>query len=278
MLCTIDTNQHRDVFRDLTIESKDKWMERVSLILTTYNSKENLRKTLESIKNQDYPNLEVVIKDGGSTDGTLDVIREYEGRISHKLTWESKKDSGIYDAMNQGYELATGDILAFFNDKFLMDNAVNLMVEQLHREEKEKKKQLCGIHADLVYAEEDKIVRSWKMGRGNIRQGWMPGHPTLYLRRKIYEEYGLYRTDLRISADYELMIRFLKERENELAYLPRTIISMYYGGTSNEGLGSYLQSLKEGHQALKINGIRNAWLIDGRRTLKVLKQFVKKGE
>lgn len=250
-------------------------MEKVSLILTTYNCKENLKKTLESIKIQDYPNLEVVIKDGGSDDGTLEVIREYEGQMIHPLIWESKKDSGIYDAMNQGYEMSSGDILAFFNDVFLVKDAVSSMVKQLLKEEEQKKRRMAGVHADLVYAERDKIVRTWKMGRGTIRQGWMPGHPTLYLRREIYETYGLYRTDLKISADYEFMIRVLKHKENELAYLPKTIISMFYGGTSNEGLGSYLQSLKEGHQALKMNGIRNAWLIDGLRTLRVLKQFVK---
>ena len=103
----------------------------------------------------------------------------------------------------------------------------------------------------------------------------MPGHPTLFLKREIYEKYGLYRTEFKISADYEFMIRFLKDKENRLAYLSETVIEMFYGGTSNGGLKNYLISLKEGHQALRINGIKGACIIDILRTMRVLWQFVK---
>lgn len=102
----------------------------------------------------------------------------------------------------------------------------------------------------------------------------MPGHPTLFLKREIYEKYGLYDTSFQISADYEFMLRFLKEKENRLAYLPETIVKMFYGGTSSGGIDSYLVSLKEGHRALKMNGIHFAAYIDIRRTLKVLLQFI----
>ena len=245
-------------------------MEKVSLILTTYNCKENLQKTLKSIENQDYPNIEVVIKDGKSKDGTIDVIQEYEKKSRNFVVWESKKDSGIYDAMNQGYDLSTGDIIVFFNDVFVDVSAVRKMVEFIQEN-------VCvGAHADLVYADGEKIIRKWHMGEGNIRKGWMPGHPTLFLKREIYEKYGLYDTSFKIAADYEFMIRFLKDEENELVYLPETIISMFYGGTSSGGLKSYLISLKEGHRALKTNGIRMASIIDIRRTIRVLLQFAAK--
>lgn len=247
-------------------------MEKVSLILTTYNCKDNLQKTLASIEKQNYQNIEVVIKDGMSKDGTVDVIKEYEKNSQFQVIWVSKKDTGIYDAMNQGYAMCTGDIIVFFNDVFIHGDAISKMVAKLNDNEAG----YVGVHADLVYADGDKIVRRWQMGEGEISSGWMPGHPTLFLKREIYETYGLYNTNFKIAADYEFMIRFLKEKENRLAYLPETIISMFYGGTSSGGLKNYLLSLKEGHLALKMNGVRNAGLIDIKRAVRVLTQFVAK--
>lgn len=244
-------------------------MKKVSLVLTTYNCKDNLEITLQSIENQDYPRVEVLIKDGGSMDGTLDVIKDYQNKSKYEVKWKSEPDVGIYDAMNQGYKMSTGDIVLFFNDVFTDSAVITNMVELI-----ERNPDCVGAHADLVYKNQDKIVRRWHMGEGSIKQGWMPGHPTLFLKRDIYEKYGLYRTDFKISADYEFMIRFLKDGNNKLVYLPETIVSMFYGGTSSGGLRNYLLSLKEGHRALKINRIKWASYIDVRRTVKVLKQFV----
>ena len=249
-------------------------MKKVSLILTTYNCKDNLKKTLASIEKQDYVNVEVVIKDGKSKDGTIDIIKEYS-KISHfQVIWESKVDAGIYDAMNQGYAMCTGDIIVFFNDVFVDVSVISKMVAKINENHLNERMKYVGVHADLVYAEDEKIIRKWHMGEGDIRQGWMPGHPTLFLRRGIYEKYGLYDTRFKIAADYEFMIRFLKDEQNQLAYLPETIIYMFYGGTSSGGLSNYLVSLKEGHRALKINGIRWASVIDIKRTIRVLLQFV----
>lgn len=244
----------------------------VSLILTTYNSAGNLAGTLESIEKQDYPWIEVNIKDGGSTDDTLKIIKEYENTSHCKVNWITNPDSGIYDAMNQGYLLATGDIIVFFNDLFLSSDAISKMVSLI-----EKNPECAGAHADLIYANDEKVIRYWKMGsQRSLYLGWMPGHPTLFLKRQIYEKYGLYNPEYKIAADYEFMIRFLKDKKNRLAYLPRTIIRMYYGGTSTSNTGSYLLSLKEGHKALKDNHIRFACVIDFLRTCRVLLQFVMK--
>lgn len=244
----------------------------VSLILTTYNSADNLARTLESIEQQDYPQIEVNIKDGGSTDDTLKIIKKYESESRCRVKWISNPDRGIYDAMNQGYALAQGDIIVFFNDLFLRHDVVSQMVKII-----EENPWCVGAHADLVYADEQKIIRYWKMGpQKSLYLGWMPGHPTLFLKREIYEKYGLYNPEYKIAADYEFMIRFLKDRENKLAYLPRTIIRMYYGGTSTCDTGSYLKSLKEGHRALKDNGVNGAFLIDFLRTCRVLLQFIMK--
>lgn len=250
-------------------------MKKVSVILTTFNCQENIEKTLKSIEEQDYPDVEIVVKDGGSTDGTLDIIKEYKNQSTIPVIVTSCSDKGIYDAMNQGYALTTGEILVFFNDRFIEASVISKMVEAMDRLNPKTGKPYVGAHADLVYADGDRVIRSWHMGEGNIKQGWMPGHPTLFLRREIYEKYGLYNTSFRIAADYEFMIRFLKDEENQLVYLPETIVSMYYGGTSSSGLSSYLLSLKEGHRALKINGIKGAWVVDVLRTMRVLLQFVK---
>ena len=241
---------------------------KVSLILTTYNCEEYLEQTLESIAKQDYENLEVVIKDGLSTDGTLEIIKRYQ-ESGMFIVWESKKDIGIYDAMNQGYQLSTGDIIAFFNDQFTVDNAITLLVNAI----KEGGMNCIGAHANLIYADGERIVRYWRMKQGKIKNGWMPGHPTLFLKRSIYEQYGLYKTDYKCSADYEFMVRILKNQENRLAYVDKTLVKMYYGGTSTNGLNSYLVSLKEGHRALIENGHLSATIIDVRRTLHVVLQF-----
>ena len=249
-------------------------MKKVSLILTTYNSEVNLSSTLESIEKQDYPLIEVNIKDGKSTDNTLNIVKRYQAESRNTVHWITESDSGIYDAMNQGYQLATGDIIVFFNDQFVRTDAVSKMAALI-----EQNPNCIGAHADLIYATDEKVVRYWKMGpQKSLYYGWMPGHPTLFLKREIYEKYGLYKTDYRISADYEFMIRFLKDSSNRLAYLPEVIIRMYYGGTSTSGLKSYIQSLKEGHRALKENGVRHAWCIDLLRTMRVMMQFILKSD
>lgn len=243
----------------------------VSLILTTFNCEKNLPGTLASIEMQTYSELEVVIKDGGSSDGTLDIVRNYEKMSRCRVKWITKKDKGIYDAMNQGYRAATGDVIVFFNDLFMHEQVISKMIGVM-----EQNPDCVGVHADLVYAADEKVIRYWKMGnQKSLYSGWMPGHPTLFLKREIYEKYGLYNPNYKIAADYEFMIRFLKDKENKLAYLPETIIKMYYGGTSTSSLESYILSLKEGHRALRDNGIKGCIIIDFFRTCRVFTQFIK---
>lgn len=246
-------------------------VKKVSLILTTYNCDCNLPQTLKSIETQDYPEIEVNIKDGGSSDNTLRIIEKYAQTSHNHVNWISKADMGIYDAMNQGYTLASGEIIVFFNDIFLQTDVITKMVKII-----EADNHCVGAHADLIYATNEKVIRYWKMGpQKDIRKGWMPGHPTLFLKKEIYETYGLYHTSYKVSADYEFMIRFLKDNNNKLAYLPETIIRMFYGGTSTAAPGSYFISLKEGHRALKDNGIKGAVFIDIFRTCRVLWQFIR---
>ena len=240
---------------------------KVSLIVTTYNCIDNFRRTMRSIAMQDYDNIEVVIKDGMSTDGTLQAISEYAAEYRYPIVWKSERDMGIYDAINKAYQMSTGDVIGICNDLFTRTDALTLMINEMQGSDAD------GVHADLIYATDTNVKRYWHMGQGDINEGWMPGHPTLYLKRWVYETYGLYDTSYICSADYEFMVRILKDRKVKLAYVPQVLVRMFYGGTSTGSAGSYWISVKEGHRALRQNNIHFAWLLIFRRTLIVLKQF-----
>lgn len=244
---------------------------KVSLILTTYNCKENISKTFKSIEEQDYPNVEVCISDSCSTDGTLEVIQEYAKTSKHSIVYKSEKDTGIYDGINRSIQMSSGDYLEIMNDEYICKDAISKLVRAI-----EDKENVVGSHADLVYKEGDMIRRYWKMGNGSIYSGWMPGHPSLMLKREIYDKYGLYNTNYVCSADYEFMIRFLKDG-NKLSYVPEMLIAMFYGGTSTGTASSYTTSIKEALRALKENGVHGRLVITGLRTLRVLGQFFRGG-
>lgn len=244
-------------------------MKKVSLLLTTYNSAQNLPITLESIQSQTYEKIEVVIVDGASSDATLLLIEQFAKNTALEVKWVSEPDKGLYDAMNKAYRMSTGDIIAVCNDRLCEKDAVALLVDAIDKSGKD----CIGAHSDLVYVDGEKTVRTWHMGQGSIRQGWMPGHPTLFLKREVYEKYGEYDITYRCAADYEFMVRFLKDEKNKLAYVPKVLISMFYGGTSNAGLRNYLVSFKEGYMALRTNGVKHPLIITLKRTWRVLRQF-----
>ncbi len=252
-------------------------MQKVSLLVTTYNACKYLPATLASIEEQDYGNIEVVIVDGVSKDGTAELIRKFARRHTGQadgsivVRWISEPDNGLYDAMNKALSMCSGDIVAVCNDRLCKSDAITKLVRAIEQ---------CGdgcvgAHADLVYVDGTRIVRSWHMGEGRLVQGWMPGHPTLFLKREIYERYGCYDTDYRCAADYEFMVRFLKDENNRLAYVPEVLIAMFYGGTSNAGLRNYLVSFKEGYRALRKNGVPYPLAVTVKRTFRVLRQFGK---
>ena len=250
-------------------------MWKVSLLVTTYNVREHLPITLAGIESQDYADIEAVIVDGASTDGTTDVIRAFAGRHAGteggniSVRWISEPDQGLYDAMNKAYAMCTGDIVAVCNDRLCRADAVTRLVRAI-----EQGGEGCvGAHADLVYVDGERIVRTWRMGEGKLAQGWMPGHPALFLKRAVYERYGLYDTGYTCAADYEFMVRFLKDENNRLVYVPEVLIAMFYGGTSNAGLRNYLVSFQEGYRALQKNGVRHPLIITVKRTFRVLGQF-----
>lgn len=249
---------------------------KISIITTTFQDVNHLKEVVEGIKKQDYPKIEYIIVDGGSTDGTVPYLEGLEKDFSYgwperQLRWISEKDAGIYDALNKGINMATGDIIGPMFDKFANPHVLTDMVASIEKENTD------GVHGDLYYVDEqDEPVRTWIMGNDRkIQDGWMPAHPTLYLKKEVYDRFGVYKTDYKIAADYEYMIRILKEDSVKLSYIPRVLVHMFYGGTSSGGLSNYILSFKESKRALEENHIKGAFWITFKRTFIVLFQFVK---
>ncbi len=227
---------------------------------------------MDSIEKQDYPNIQVCIADGSSTDGTLEIIKEYALWSKHEVKFRSEKDSGIYDGINKSIAMADGDYLEIMNDEYTRKDAIRMLVDAIEMRDKE----VVGAHCNLVYQENGVVRRNWRMGEGRIYFGWLPGHPSLMLKREIYEKYGLYDCTYICSADYEFMLRFLKDKKNKLAYVDETLISMFYGGTSNSTLRSYWVSTTEGIKALAKNKIPFPLCVTFMRIVRVALQFVRK--
>ncbi len=243
-------------------------MKKVTLCMMTYNSQSTIKITLDSIAMQSYGNIELSIADGGSTDDTLAIIDNFKTMHDNiEVNCVSEPDNGLYDALNKSIKRASGDYILVMNDQLLGKHAIAKMVRAI------EKTGASGCHADLIYADENNVRRFWHMGDGKLGQGWIMGHPTLMVRREIYEKYGLYDTSFKIAADYEFEIRIIKAGE-KFAYIPGILVRMFYGGTSTSSLGSYIDSLKEGHRALRNNKVDFALWIDMLRTIRVLTQFV----
>ena len=228
---------------------------KVSIITITYNSELTLRDTIESVIHQSYSNIEYIIIDGQSTDGTLQIVDSYKNNIT---TLVSEKDNGLYDALNKGIALATGDIIGiihsddFYTDNFVIENIVKTF-EQNNAD---------AVYADLYYVDRDdanKIFRKWKSGNykhGQFLNGWMPPHPTFFAKKSCYDKYGSFNLSLVSAADYELMLRFIHKHKIKLAYLPEFIIKMRVGGKSNISLKNRIRANNEDRKAWKINNLK----------------------
>ena len=210
---------------------------KVSIITVVLNNAEYIEACILSVINQDYENIEYIVIDGGSKDGTLDVIKRYENKITKVI---SEPDNGIYDAMNKGIKLATGEIIGILNsDDFYNGNGV---LTEIVREF--SLKGIDSVFADLVFVDRnntDKVVRYYKSANFTplkFAYGWMPAHPTFFLKRIFYEKYGLFKTDYKIASDYELLLRLLGKYKLSYSYLPKVIIKMRTGGISTSNLKS----------------------------------------
>ena len=228
---------------------------KVSIITVVYDNESTINYAIESVLSQDYSNIEYIVIDGKSTDGTIEKIQNYKDHITCFL---SEPDGGIYDAMNKGLKLATGDIIGILNsDDFYVSNDI---ISEIVHEFEDKKVDL--IFGDMVYVKPenlDKITRYYRSNNfhpDKFAWGWMPGHPSCFLKREIYEKYGYFKTDYKIAADYEILTRFMAKHGISYSYIPKVLVKMRTGGVSTANLKSNWILNKEIVRACRENGIR----------------------
>ena len=247
---------------------------KVSLITATYNSVKTFEMCANSVLNQTYSNIEYIIVDGQSDDGTIELLKSMA--ITHEnINWISEADKGIYDALNKGLSQATGDIVGFVHsDDFLSNNnIIASIVESFIATDAD------GVYGNLHYVAKDntnKIVRNWVSKQYKLKllkQGWMPPHPTLYLKKKIYDTYGGFDLNFKIAADYDFILRIFKQTHLKFYYLPKTIVKMRVGGASNRSIKNITQKTKEDYTAVRKNQIGN-WLTIFLKNIIKIKQFV----
>lgn len=232
-------------------------MIKVSVITVCFNSAGTIRDTIESVRSQSYPDIEYIIVDGGSSDGTLEIIKEYGDSVSLLI---SEPDRGIYDAMNKGIRAATGDVVATLNsDDFYADElSVQKLVSCTEKNGTET------VFADLVFVDpndSENIIRYYKSSHfhpGKLRYGWMPAHPTFLAKRALFDKWGLYSLDYRIAADFEMMVRLLYKANVSYAYLPEVVVKMRTGGVSTSGLRNSWLLNNEIVRACRENGLKTS--------------------
>lgn len=225
---------------------------RVSIITAVYNDIETVEQCINSVLSQHYENIEHIIIDGGSTDGTIEIIKKYNNKTSKSV---SEPDDGIYCALNRGINLASGDIIGVLHadDFYANDNVIETMVSQM------KKHNVDSCYGDLLYVRKentDQTVRYWKScpyKNGLFQKGWMPPHPSFFVRKYIYNKYGVFNTDFKIAADYELMLRFLEKNKITTHYIPSVLVKMRTGGVSNRNLKNIARKTVEDYRAWRVN-------------------------
>jgi glycosyltransferase involved in cell wall biosynthesis len=226
---------------------------RISIITTTYNSAATLKHTLESVNSQEYDNIEHIIVDGGSKDETVSIIQSYP----HVAKWVSEKDNGLYDAINKGIQMATGDVIGILNsDDFFPGNHIVSLIAKTFEE-----RNVSAVYGDIAFVKPgklEKIVRLYSSKKFTPRRfgyGYMPAHPSFYVRKDCYNTLGFYKHDYKIAADYELLMRFIFKHSISYAYIPEILVYMRTGGVSNKNVLSRYTLNKEIIRACKENGV-----------------------
>lgn len=231
---------------------------KISLITITYNSVETIEDTLKSVIQQTYSNIEYIIVDGASKDNTVSIIKKYEPLFEGRIKWISEPDKGLYDAMSKGIGMATGDVVGILNsDDFFTSNDVLQKVAESF----EQDSLLDAVYGDVHFVHPNnlnKCVRYYSskvFKRDLMRMGFMPAHPSFYIRRECFEKYGLYKTDYKVAADFEFLLRVIYNAKIKTKYLPIDMVTMRTGGASTSGLESHKQIMKEHLRAFRENGI-----------------------
>lgn len=247
---------------------------KISIITVCFNSAETISDTMRSVAMQSYKDVEHIIIDGGSNDGTMEIVQAASLSPSHVI---SEPDAGIYDAMNKGLTLATGDFIGFLNsdDMLAGPNVVASIAAAASTE-------VDAIYGDLSYVQKNQpneVIRYWKSGEFSIkklRYGWMPPHPTFYIRRSTMHELGEFDLQFRIAADYDLMLRFLKNSNPRIKYLSEVLVNMRVGGASNKSLYSMILKSSEDLTAIRNNQIGGIGTLICKNARKLPQFFLRK--
>ena len=249
---------------------------KISVITAVFNRHDTVADAIQSIQRQTYENVEHVVQDGGSQDGTLEVLEDLSDANTHLV---SAPDSGIYDAINKGIKRATGDVVGLMHsDDYFASDSVLVQVAAAFQDP-----DIDGVYGDLQYVSATaagKIVRHWNScdyDPGLLIRGWTPPHPTLYLRSDVYERFGLYDTSYRIAADYDAMLRYLVRGQIKLAYVPEVLVKMRVGGVSNRSLRHIIQKSREDYRAIRTNEIGGIGTL-AMKNFSKFGQFMKKGD
>jgi len=245
----------------------------VSIVTIAYNSADTIRDTLISVAQQDYPNIEHVIIDGASKDNTIDIVRQFP----NIKTIISERDNGLYDAMNKGIRHSKGDIIGILNsdDFYVSPTVISEVVQKMTGDHAE------ALYADLVFVNRkntDLVFRYWHAGKfkpSHFLYGWMPPHPTFFVFRDLYDQLGVFKTQLTYSADYELMLRFLYKQKISVSYLPKVIVKMRMGGVSNASLSNRLKANKEDREAWRLNQLRPLFFTHWLKPVRKIIQFMR---
>lgn len=250
---------------------------KISIITITYNSAATVEDTIKSVVSQDFPDIEYLIIDGLSKDNTISIVNNYTRHIDKII---SEKDKGLYDALNKGIQNATGDVVGMLHsDDVYADNQVISKIARQFAMDPEVE----GVYADLVFVDRNdtnKVLRTWKAGNyepGSFVKGWMPPHPTFFVKKSVYDRLGGFNLDLKLSADYELMLRLIHKNNIKISYLPETIVKMRMGGISNTSFFVKLKANMEDKLAWQLNDLKPGLFTTFRKPLKKIMQYLKKG-
>ena len=230
---------------------------KLSIITATYNSERTLRDTMESILSQTFQDFEYIIVDGASKDATLDIIREYEPRFQGKMRYVSEPDKGIYDAMNKGFAMATGDVIGILNsdDFFTSEDVLQTVVDGFAGE------YVDAVYADIHFVGTDDLTKCVRYYSSSVFRPWMmrfgmiPAHPSFYCRKAVYDQYGSFDTTYRIAADFEILLRLIFIHRIRTRYVKKDFVTMRLGGASTTGYGSWSLIMKEHLQIMKRHGV-----------------------
>ena len=248
---------------------------KISVVTAVFNCCSTIRNAIESVAAQTHTNVEHILVDGMSTDGTSEIISNHRSRISHSVR---EPDSGIYDALNKGIRMATGDIIGFLHaDDIYADRSALVRVDETF-----SSGNFDATYGDLTYVSSDDvgdIIRYWRSNpyrREKFRRGWMPPHPTVYIRKEIYEQYGGYRTDLGSAADYECLIRLFYRNRIHVGYIPKILVNMRVGGKSNATFRNRIKANNSDRKAWLVNGLRPPLGLRVTKPMSKLTQYIQR--